>query len=154
MIKGQELSGFRGFEVLRGWDEIGVTAPKRATTRSAGYDLKAAIPHAWNIKPHEVILVPTGLTAYMQDYEWLGIYVRSSLALRSGLALANGVGVVDADYLGQHIQVMLRNTSDVTVTIHPLDRIAQAIFQLYFIADGDEPAGEIRTGGFGSTGRK
>ena len=71
--------------------------------------------------------------------------------------LANGVGVIDADYYGNpetdgHFQVLVFNVLNHDLQIKKGDRIAQVIFQKFLIADGDDASGQ-RRGGFGSTDR-
>ena len=34
----------------------------------------------------------------MQAGEWLGMYIRSSMAVKKRLMLVNNVGIIDADY--------------------------------------------------------
>ncbi len=146
----------RRFEVLPEYAPLGVTAPRRHTAHAAGYDLAAARPV--DVPPGGVVMVPTGLCAHMGEDEFLVIHVRSSLGLRSGLVLANGTGVIDADYVanadnGGHILIPLRNLGSAAVSIAAGERIAQGIFQRYLRTDDDLPGGE-RSGGFGSTGRR
>lgn len=145
----------RGFEVLPDYVARGVALPARQTSRSAGYDLAAA--EDVMIPPGDVALVPTGLRAIMLDGEFLGVYIRSSLGLRRGLALANGVGIIDADYAhnpdnGGHLFIALRNVGREAAHVARGERVAQAIFQPYALADHDAASGG-RTGGFGSTGQ-
>jgi dUTP pyrophosphatase len=144
----------RRFEVLPEYRGRGVTLPRRQTPGSAGYDLAAAEDTI--VPPGGTALVPTGLRAVFPPDEFLGVYVRSSVALRRGLALANGVGVIDADYArsanGGHILIAVRNLGTRPVRIARGERIAQGIFQRYAVADDDRPAGRARRGGFGSTG--
>ena len=100
-------------------------------------------------------LVKTGIKSYMQKGEVLKLYIRSSMAAKKGLALANGVAVVDSDYFYAdnegHIMVSLINLSALPVFIPAGTRIAQGVFETYLVADGDNAQG-VRTGGFGSTG--
>ncbi|ABB14538.1 MULTISPECIES: dUTP diphosphatase [Carboxydothermus] len=145
----------RGFKVVSFFEDKGINIPQRKTKASAGYDLEAAIDVVLN--PGEVKLVPTGVKAYMPEDEVLLIYIRSSLAVKKGLLLANGVGVVDADYYDNpenegHIMIPLFNPGKEPVTIRKGERIAQGIFTRYLKADDDEALGQ-RTGGFGSTGQ-
>lgn len=144
----------RRFEVLDSYAARGVTPPRRQTGGAAGYDLAAA--EDVTVPPGGVALVPTGLRVLLPPGEFLAIYARSSLALRSGLVLANGVGVIDADYAGNpdnggHIHVALRNLGPAPARVARGERVAQAIFQPFALADGDRP-GPARRGGFGSTG--
>ncbi len=143
----------RRFEVLAGWAARGVVVPRRQTGRAAGYDLAAA--EAVRLAPGQVALVPTGLCVRLPADEFLAIYVRSGVATRRGLVLANGVAVIDADYIdspgGGHILIALRNVGDAVVELAAGERIAQGIFQPFRLADGDAADGR-RAGGFGSTG--
>lgn len=146
----------RGFEILPSFREKGIQLPRRGTAASAGYDLATA--EAMTIAPGALALVPTGLKAYLPQEEVLVVAIRSSLALRRGLMLANGLGVIDADYYGPgdagHIQVPLRNVGTEPVHLAKGERIAQGIFLPYLTVDGDTPGeGATREGGFGSTGR-
>jgi dUTP pyrophosphatase len=142
----------RRFEVLPGY--AGVALPERGTAASAGYDLAAAEEIV--VPAGGVAFVPTGLRAILPEDEFLAIYARSSIATRRGLVLANGVGVVDADYAhnpdnGGHILVALRNLGTEPARIVRGERVAQAIFQRYALIDADRARG-ARLGGFGSTG--
>jgi len=130
--------------------------PQRKTASSAGYDLAAAKDVV--VPPHDVVLVPTGLKVIMPHDEFLAVFIRSSLALRRGLSLANGVAVIDADYSNNpdnegHILIALCNRTAQPVTITRGERIAQGVFLQYGRTDDDQP-GSSRTGGFGSTGDK
>jgi len=73
-------------------------------------------------------LVPTGLIFDIPKYHEMKIYIRSSMALKYGLMLANGVGVIDSDYIDP-TYVMVYNASDTPITIYAGDRIAQAQLQ-------------------------
>ena len=64
--------------------------PKRETAHAAGYDLKVA--ERTVIAPGEIVLVPTGVKAYMQAGEVLYLYDRSSNPRKKGLVLINSVG--------------------------------------------------------------
>ncbi|WP_302566219.1 dUTP diphosphatase [Dialister invisus] len=143
----------RGFERVTGYKYINL--PKRKTKQSAGYDIESAIDAV--ITPGETKLIPTGIKAYMKPYEWLGIYVRSSLAVKYGIILANSVAVIDSDYYNNqdnegHILIALRNTSKAVYNIRKGDRIAQGVFHQYYKVDDDSADGD-RTGGIGSTGK-
>jgi dUTP pyrophosphatase len=126
--------------------------PQRQTPGSAGYDLEASETAV--LQPNKPTLVPTGLTADIPEDEFLAIYIRSSLALKRGIFLANSVGIIDSDYFGNHIQVMLINMTNQPQTIEAGERIAQGIFQKYLITWNDHPIKEQRSGGFGSTDKK
>lgn len=144
----------RGFAVTAAFRGRGVVLPERKTSGSAGYDLCAAADVT--IEPGTVALVPTGLKAYMEAGEFLGIFIRSSVAVKYRLSLVNGQGIVDADYYDNpdnegHIMLAVINLGDQAVRLRRGMRVAQGIFQRYLLADGDAAAG-IRQGGYGSTG--
>lgn len=95
-----------------------------------------------------MIEVPTG--------HFLGIFARSSTPLKRGLLVANGVGVVDADYSGptDEIMVQVLNVTDREVHVARGDRLAQGIVlpaPRVTWQEVDQIRGATR-GGFGSTG--
>lgn len=146
----------RGFEIVSAYEGQGIHIPVRKTAGSAGYDLEAA--KAATIAPHAVTVVPTGLKAYMLKDEYLCIFIRSSLAFKHGLMLANGTGIVDSDYYNNednegHIMVAFYNTSAEPFAVEKGDRIGQGIFMKYLTVD-DDAATAKRTGGIGSTGKQ
>ena len=109
------------------------------------------------IEPGKTVLIHTGIAMEVPEgYAGL-IYARSGLATKKGLAPANKVGVVDADYRGE-IMVALHNHSKETATVENGERIAQMVITPYLMADFvecDELSDTVRgEGGFGSTGRK
>ncbi|MGT2757201.1 dUTP diphosphatase [Streptococcus ovuberis] len=143
----------RGFELVSTYTDENLL-PKRETAHAAGYDLKAA--ETTVIEAGEIVLVPTGVKAYMQADEVLYLYDRSSNPRKKGLVLINSVGVIDGDYYGNpanegHIYAQMKNITDEAVTVEAGERIVQAVFAPFLLADGDVATGE-RTGGFGSTG--
>lgn len=156
----------RGFELVSIYENLGINLPQRKTNCSAGYDFESALEVT--INPGELVLVPTGVKAYMLDWEYLALHIRSSMAVKSKLILANGVGVVDSDYYNNqdnegHIMFPLYNFGQSPVTIKKGDRIGQGIFTVYEKVDTDFDYDYIeddfqygahreRTGGFGSTG--
>ena len=143
----------RGFEKVRGYEHVNL--PKRKTKQSAGYDIESAVNVV--INPGETKLIPTGIKAYMDENEWLGIYIRSSIAVKYGIILANSVAVIDSDYYNNpdnegHLMLPIRNVSGMPYTVKKGDRIAQGIFHRYYKVDNDSADGD-RTGGMGSTGK-
>lgn len=137
----------RGFEILEGYS--GIKLPMRKTAFSAGYDLEAA--ENVIVSREEISLIPTGLRAFFPADEVLLIYLRSSLAVKHNLILANGVGVIDADYRDHIILPVISLGGG--FEIKKGMRIAQCIFQKYLLVDGDVIGlGEVRRGRFGSTG--
>ncbi len=131
--------------------------PTYGTEFSAGADLYACMDEAVSLAPGETTLIKTGLSMEIPaGYAGL-IYARSGLATKKGLAPANKVGVIDADYRGE-IMVALHNHSDTTATIESGERIAQMVITPFLTANFvivDELEETLRgSGGFGSTGTK
>ena len=149
------MTKIRGFELVSTYNNQDLL-PKRETAHAAGYDLKVA--ENTMISPGEIVLVPTGVKAYMQPGEVLYLYDRSSNPRKKGLVLINSVGVIDGDYYGNpgnegHIFAQMKNITNQPVTLEVGERMVQAVFAPFLIADGDEADG-VRTGGFGSTGKQ
>lgn len=131
--------------------------PTYGSEFSAGADLYALAEEEISFAPGETKLVHTGLSMEIpQGYAGL-IYARSGLASKRGLAPANKVGVVDADYRGE-VMVALHNHSTVEQKVAPGERIAQLVIAPFLKADFFETETLSETvrgaGGFGSTGRK
>ena len=145
----------RGFEIISDYKDKDIHLPMRKTAKSAGYDLEAAQDKL--IKTGQCGVIATGLKAYMQDDEYLGIHIRSSLAFKKHLNLINSQGVIDADYYNNpdnegHIMIGLINFGTEDVFIQKGMRIAQAIFYKFLTVDDDIANDSVRQGGFGSTG--
>ena len=112
----------------------------------------AALTKYTNCKP---TLVPTGIKCKMPEDTYLELSVRSSCPLKYWLILANGVGIIDADYYNNpdnegHIFFQIINLSPFDIVLHKGDTIGQGILKKYYTTDDDAACGE-RTGGFGST---
>lgn len=129
--------------------------PVYASADAAGADLFAAVKEPLVVPPGGRALVPTGLTLEIPRGFEAQVRARSGLALRKGLALANGVGTIDADYRGE-VGVIVVNLGSEPVTIARGDRIAQLVVApvaraVFTRADGLGASGR-GAGGFGSTG--
>ena len=139
-------------------DKIGkeIPAPFYATPGSAAMDLHACLDEPVTIAPGELVSLPTGIAIALPSAGYAAlVFARSGLGVKHGIALSNGVGVIDSDYRGE-IQVGLTNLSRVPYTISPGDRIAQLAVvpvvqaRLMPVEDLDETG--RGSGGFGSTG--
>lgn len=100
-------------------------------------------------------MVPTGLKVKLNSDTYLALHPRSGTGSNCLLKLANDTGIIDADYYNNednegHIFVALINLSPYDIQIKKGDKIAQGIFNRYFITEDDDAAG-TRKGGFGST---
>lgn len=131
--------------------------PTYGSQFSAGADLYACEDDTVTIEPHKTVLVHTGLSFEIPEGFAGLIYARSGLASKKGLAPANKVGVIDADYRGE-VMVSLHNHTDIPQTVEPFERVAQMVIAPFLKADftvADELSDTIRgEGGFGSTGTK
>ena len=131
--------------------------PAFATAGSAGADLRANLDQPMTIEPMGRAMIPTGLAMQLPDAGYGAfVFARSGLAVKHGLALSNGVGVIDSDYRGE-IKVGLVNLSQEAYTIQPGERIAQLVVMpvvSFAAVEAEELEDTARgAGGFGSTGR-
>ena len=131
--------------------------PTYGTEFSAGADLYSMVGDNVTIEPHKTEFIHLGFAIEIPEgYAGL-IFARSGLASKRGLAPANKVGVIDADYRGE-CMVALHNHSDEPVTVEGGERVAQLCIVPFLKADyefSDNLSDTVRgAGGFGSTGTK
>lgn len=153
------MTKVRGFEIAKGWENRGIELPRRSTAQAAAYDIAAAEdiivpPFHPGIAP---TMIPTGLKAYCQPDECYLVLNRSSGAGK-GIVMANGIGLIDADYYNNptndgHVHILVFNISGHELKIKKGERIAQVIFQKFLTVDNDQASG-VRRGGIGSTDQK
>lgn len=110
------------------------------------------------LQPMGRAVIPTALAVELPGPEYVAlVFARSGLAVKNGLTLSNGVGVIDSDYRGE-ISVGLVNLSDKPYTVQNGERIAQLAVMPVALPDMLEVETltdtERGTGGFGSTGRQ
>jgi dUTP pyrophosphatase len=156
--------------------------PTFATEGSAAFDLRACLtdgdkvrafnPHnkemllpvrrasngkmTFQLQPQFRTLVPTGLIFDIPSKHVVKLYIRSSMALKFGLGLANDVGIIDSDYVDP-LFVMIYNMGDTPINIYHGDRIAQGILEKTLSYKLEETTTKPtqktdRNGGMGSTG--
>ncbi len=131
--------------------------PFRATDGSAGMDLYACIDSPVTLGAGEKAVIPTGIAIELPSAELAAfVFARSGLAIKHGIGLLNGVGVIDSDYRGE-ICVGVINQLAEPYTIAPDERIAQLVIMPVSLITpveaqslDDTARGE---GGFGSTGK-
>ena len=134
-----------------------IPLPYYATPGAAAMDLHACMDEAVTIPAGERKVIPTGLAIALPDAGWVAlVFARSGLGIKHGIALSNGVGVIDSDYRGE-LRVGLTNLSDTPYTVQPGDRVAQLMVvpvARACVLELDElPATQRGAGGFGSTGK-
>lgn len=135
-----------------------IPVPSYATDGSAALDLRACIDAPLTIRTSDRALIKTGLAINMMDPALVAIVAsRSGLSLKHGLHVAQGIGVIDADYHGE-IAVILANSGSEDYVVQPGDRIAQLMFQpvvqvtLHLVDRFSTETGRGEDG-FGSTGK-
>ena len=160
-------------------------APMYATNGSACFDLRACFPPgnrrmvSYNsrsvdsvimayseteedlvhivVPPKDRVLIPTQLIFDIPDGWSMRLHMRSGLAVKAGLTLANGEGVIDSDYTDQ-VFVAVRNDSDIPIRINHGDRICQGemvpVVRAMFTPTVKPQQKANRVGGFGSTGKQ
>ena len=135
----------------------GAVPPRYATEGAAAMDLTACMDAPVTIAPRQLVTLPTGLAIALPSAEYVAlVFARSGLGIKHGIALSNGVGVIDSDYRGE-IRVGLTNLSDTPYTVQPGDRVAQLAVvpvvqaRLEWTDELDETG--RGAGGLGSTGK-
>ena len=133
-----------------------IDLPEYATDGSAGMDLRAALDETTEIKPGETLLIPTGISIYVEDPNMAAIILpRSGLGHKHGIVLGNLVGLIDSDYQGQ-LFVSCWNRGDKSFSIEVGDRIAQLVIvpviQASFEVVDEFVSTERGAGGFGHSG--
>lgn len=132
--------------------------PDYATEGSAGMDLRACVDADTVVAPGQTVLIPTGLSIFVQDPGLAAILLpRSGLGHKHGIVLGNLTGLIDSDYQGP-LMVSLWNRGQTEFTVQPGDRIAQMVIvpivQAEFEIVDEFDVSERAEGGFGHTGVK
>ena len=129
--------------------------PKYQTPGSAAVDMCACVDEPVVIYPGQTALIPTGIAIECEPGVVALLFARSGLAVKSGISLANSVGVIDSDYRGE-VKVGLVNRGQASFIVKSGDRVAQMGFFPVYMANlvesdhlSDTERGE---GGFGHTG--
>lgn len=130
--------------------------PDYATAASAAFDLRAAVDAPLTVQPGETVLVPSGLSIYLEDPGLCAVVLpRSGLGHKHGIVLGNGTGLIDADYQGP-LMISVWNRSNAAFTIEAGDRVAQLVVLPIVrvtlnVVDAFETSARGE-GGFGHTG--
>jgi len=154
-----------------------VIIPTRATSASAGLDLRAYL-HGRRVKTSDglgqgevlavetngewsveleagqMALIPLGFKTRMPSGVEAQIRPRSGQAFKNALTVPNAPGTIDADY-AEEWMVIVRNDAPARRRIVHGERVAQVVFARYEnlpIVEGEVNRSTERAGGFGSTG--
>ncbi len=130
--------------------------PIRKTQYSAGYDFLAI--EDINIKPGQIVKVPTGYKVRMQTDEALIIIVRGSIGFKYNVRMCNQVGLIESDYYNNisnegHMFIALQNEGENELLIKKGEGYAQGVFTKFLLTEDDAAVGH-RKGGFGSTNER
>ncbi len=95
------------------------------------------------IKPNEILKLPTGLKCYFESDEVLFLIVRSSMGFKYNIRLCNQIGVIDSDYYNNkdnegHIWIKIQNEGKEKVNIKAGEAIVQGIFLKYLTTNSDK----------------
>jgi len=118
--------------------------PIRDSKSTAGYDIY--LLEDLELKPNDIVKLPTGIKSYFNDDEVLLIVVRSSMGFKHNIRLVNQVGVIDADYYNNknnegHIFIKIQNEGNEIVTLKAGEAIVQGIFFKYLTTKSDSDLG-------------
>ena len=131
--------------------------PYYASAGAAAMDLHACVEGPVIIPAGGRVTIPTGIAIALPSAAYVAlVFALSGLGIKHGVALSNGVGVIDSDYRGE-IAVGLHNSAGTPYTVQPGDRIAQLAVVPVVQAELEQAAELDETGrgagGFGSTGK-
>ena len=131
-------------------------APEKKHAADACYDCYARTPVT--IRPGQRVKVPLGFRMSMEPGWEAVIRSRSGLSYTSGIAMANGVGTIDAGYRDEVCAIVVNLDSVKPFEIKRGDRVCQIgirevpSVELELVEDFDVSDSDRGTGGFGSTG--
>ena len=106
-------------------------------------------PENFEVKPREIYMLKTGVSAKMHDNEGLILNIRSSMG-KKHIMLSNISGWIDCDFFPNEIGLLFYNYGDEIWKVQKNDRVAQGMF-INFLTTDDDNTTQERTGGWGST---
>ena len=122
--------------------------PERNSTNAAGYDIY--LLEDVEIKPNEIVKIPTGIKACFNPDEVLLLIDRSSTGFKYNIRLVNQVAVIDSDYYNNennegHIFTKFQNESNETFKFKAGSALAQGVFMKFLTTDDDQNNDQKRT---------
>lgn len=128
--------------------------PEYKTSGAVAFDLTARTKI--EIEPHAIALIPLNVIIEIPKGYTIILAPRSSLPIKKGLLIPNGIGIFDQDYCGPEDEWKLEvlNFTDKKIKIEKGERIAQGLLlpiekiEWLEVKKMDNPT----RGGFGSTG--
>jgi len=134
-----------------------IKLPERSTLNSAGYDFFAI--EDITLPAKKLTRVMTGVKCELMPDMVLILANRSSNPSKKHLILANGVGIIDADYYGNpdndgEMGFEFYNIADEDVIIKKGEKLGQGVIINFIKTENDYMSNPTatRVGGFGSTG--
>lgn len=132
--------------------------PVSKTEGAAGYDIASI--EAVRIRNLNAELgatvIHTGLAFEIPEGYHMKVFLRSGIAYKTKLRLANHVAIIDSDYRGE-LMLLVENPSRQPIDVPAGTRIAQCIIERNIpvsFEEAEELGETVRgTGGLGSTGR-
>jgi dUTP pyrophosphatase len=134
------------------WIKLNETAvlPTRATTGSAGYDIYAN--ETIRLLPNECKIIKTGISFKDLDTnQYIQMSLRSSISIKRPFIMPNSPAIIDSDYSGNEIGIILWNRGTVPAVVDQGEKIAQCIILSYHTVDDEKTIKRKRISGFGST---
>lgn len=135
-----------------------IKLPERSTLNSAGYDFFAVENVIFPAK--QLTRIMTGVKCELMPNMTLILANRSSNPSKKSLILANGIGIIDADYYNNEsnegeIGFEFYNFSNEDVEIKTGEKLGQGIITNFIKTEDDYVSNpyNTRVGGFGSTGQ-
>ena len=143
------------FYITRTDDAKDLPLPAYMSKGAAGMDLYANIHEDIMIRRGERKLIPTGIKIALPEGFEAQIRPRSGLALKNGITIVNAPGTIDSDYRGE-IGIIIINHGERGFLIKSGDRIAQMVINRYERVEWSECESldetERADGGFGHSG--
>lgn len=135
----------------------GNKGPVASTEFAAAVDMRACFSEKLlTLEPKAKFAVPLGVRIQSSSKEVVGLLCsRSGLGGKQGVAIPNGLGVIDPDYTGEVIALLMNNSDEIR-QIKQGERVAQLLFVPFFRPLWLEEALEETSraaGGFGHSGK-